>query len=80
LIKYWPPSSTASAFAKCRTGQGNISNVQPRYLEITKIIKSPITMNTDFGQAIGNINIIPQDIGRVLLNLYNNAFMLLLRK
>jgi len=25
-------------------------------------------------KTIGNINIIPQDIGRVLLNLYNNAF------
>ena len=22
----------------------------------------------------GNVNIVPQDIGRVLLNLYNNAF------
>jgi signal transduction histidine kinase len=32
------------------------------------------TMKTDFDEAIGNINIIPQDIGRVLLNLYNNAF------
>ena len=32
------------------------------------------TMNTNFDQTIGNINIIPQDIGRVLLNLYNNAF------
>ena len=31
-------------------------------------------MKTDFDQSIGNINIIPQDIGRVLLNLYNNAF------
>ena len=31
-------------------------------------------MTTDFDQSIGNINIIPQDIGRVLLNLYNNAF------
>ncbi|HEV8081889.1 MAG TPA: ATP-binding protein [Chitinophagaceae bacterium] len=29
---------------------------------------------TDFDNAIGKINIIPQDIGRVLLNLYNNAF------
>jgi two-component system NtrC family sensor kinase len=29
---------------------------------------------TDFDESIGNINIIPQDIGRVLLNLYNNAF------
>jgi len=32
------------------------------------------TMKTDFDANIGNINIIPQDIGRVLLNLYNNAF------
>jgi len=32
------------------------------------------TMNTDFDESIGKINIIPQDIGRVLLNLYNNAF------
>ena len=29
---------------------------------------------TDFDESIGNINIVPQDIGRVLLNLYNNAF------
>jgi len=32
------------------------------------------TMQTDFDNTIGKINIIPQDIGRVLLNLYNNAF------
>ena len=32
------------------------------------------TMKTDLDESIGNISIIPQDIGRVLLNLYNNAF------
>jgi signal transduction histidine kinase/ligand-binding sensor domain-containing protein len=32
------------------------------------------TMKTDFDEKIGNINIIPQDIGRVLLNLINNAY------
>ncbi|MGZ8559748.1 MAG: ligand-binding sensor domain-containing protein, partial [Chitinophagaceae bacterium] len=32
------------------------------------------TMKTDFDDSIGSINIIPQDIGRVLLNLINNAF------
>jgi two-component system NtrC family sensor kinase len=32
------------------------------------------TLKTDFDQSIEKINIIPQDIGRVLLNLYNNAF------
>ena len=31
-------------------------------------------METDFDNTIGKINIIPQDIGRVLLNLFNNAF------
>ena len=29
---------------------------------------------TDFDETIGKINIVPQDIGRVLLNLFNNAF------
>jgi signal transduction histidine kinase len=29
---------------------------------------------TEFDESIGKINIITQDIGRVLLNLYNNAF------
>ncbi len=40
-----------------------------------------VTMQTDFDESlsadeagIGNINIVPQDIGRVLLNLINNAF------
>ncbi|MEO7120128.1 MAG: ATP-binding protein, partial [Ginsengibacter sp.] len=31
-------------------------------------------IKTDFDESIGKINIISQDIGRVLLNLYNNAF------
>ncbi len=32
------------------------------------------TMKTNFDQSIGYINIIPQDIGRVILNLITNAF------
>jgi signal transduction histidine kinase len=32
------------------------------------------TLETDFDKSIGKINVIPQDIGRVLLNLFNNAF------
>jgi signal transduction histidine kinase len=31
-------------------------------------------MKTDFDESIGKINVVPQDIGRVLLNLFNNAF------
>jgi len=32
------------------------------------------TLKTDYDENIGKINIIPQDIGRVLLNLISNAF------
>jgi signal transduction histidine kinase len=32
------------------------------------------TMKTDFDESIGKIDIIPQDIGRVVLNLITNAF------
>ena len=32
------------------------------------------TMKTDFDNSIGMVNIIPQDMGRVILNLINNAF------
>jgi signal transduction histidine kinase len=32
------------------------------------------TIETDFDNSLGKINVIPQDIGRVLLNLFNNAF------
>jgi two-component system, NtrC family, sensor kinase len=32
------------------------------------------TMETDFDKNVPKINIIPQDMGRVLLNLFNNAF------
>jgi two-component system NtrC family sensor kinase len=32
------------------------------------------TIQTDFDNSIGKINIVPQEIGRVVLNLINNAF------
>ena len=32
------------------------------------------TIKTDFDTSIGPLNLVSQDIGRVLLNLYNNAF------
>jgi C4-dicarboxylate-specific signal transduction histidine kinase len=38
------------------------------------------TMKTNFDESIDNINIIQQDIGRVLLNLYNNAFYAVMKK
>jgi signal transduction histidine kinase len=38
------------------------------------------TMNTDFDPFIGLVNIIPQDIGRVILNLITNAFYVVAEK
>ncbi|MEO8766679.1 MAG: ATP-binding protein [Ginsengibacter sp.] len=38
------------------------------------------TLKTDYDDSIGKISIIPQDIGRVLLNLYNNAFYVVTEK
>ena len=38
------------------------------------------TIKTDFDESIGNINIIPQDIGRVILNLITNAFYVVAEK
>jgi len=32
------------------------------------------TMKTDFDESIGSINVLPQDIGRAILNLITNAF------
>jgi signal transduction histidine kinase len=37
-------------------------------------VPTTIGIKTDFDKSIGPINIIPQDIGRVILNLMNNAF------
>jgi signal transduction histidine kinase len=31
-------------------------------------------IETDFDTSLGKVNVIPQDIGRVVLNLFNNAF------
>ncbi len=39
-----------------------------------------VTLKTDFDPTIGKIKIIPQDIGRVLLNLINNAFYSVIEK
>jgi two-component system NtrC family sensor kinase len=58
----------------------NLNNLTDEYLRLSyhgllaKEKSFNATMKTDFDESIGNINIIPQDIGRVLLNLYSNAF------
>lgn len=38
------------------------------------------TLQTSFDESLKKVNIIPQDIGRVLLNLYTNAFHAVMKK
>jgi two-component system, NtrC family, sensor kinase len=38
------------------------------------------TLETDYDETIGNIDLIPQDMGRVILNLINNAFYVVAEK
>ena len=58
----------------------NINNLANEYLRLSyhglraKDKNFNAELKTDFDNSIGKINIIPQEIGRVLLNLYNNAF------
>jgi two-component system, NtrC family, sensor kinase len=39
-----------------------------------------IGIKTDFDESIGKIEVVPQDMGRVLLNLFNNAFYSVMQK
>ncbi|MEO7983350.1 MAG: ATP-binding protein, partial [Bacteroidota bacterium] len=58
----------------------NINSLVNEYLQLAyhglraKDKSFNATMKTDFDNSIGNISIIPQDIGRVVLNLITNAF------
>jgi signal transduction histidine kinase/coenzyme F420-reducing hydrogenase delta subunit len=58
----------------------NINSLADEYLRLSyhgfraKDKSFNATMKTNFDESIGAINIIPQDFGRVILNLINNAF------
>ena len=69
--------------ARNRTGQKestNINGLCDEYLRLSyhglraknKIFNA--IMHTDFDESIDRINVVPQEIGSVLLNLFNNAF------
>lgn len=58
----------------------NINDLTDEYLRLAyhglraKDKSFNATLETDYDESIGNINIVPQDIGRVILNLITNAF------
>jgi two-component system NtrC family sensor kinase len=68
--------------SRSSTGQKELTNINAladEYLRLAyhgfrgKEKSFNVEIKTDFDNSIGKINIIPQDIGRVLLNIYNNA-------
>ena len=69
--------------SRSSTGQKeptNINKLADEYLRLAyhglraKDKSFNATLKTDYDETIGTINIIPQDIGRVILNLITNAF------
>ena len=75
--------------SRASTGQKELTNINAiadEYLRLSyhgmraKDKEFNATIETDFDESLGKINIVPQDIGRVLLNLYNNAFYALAEK
>ncbi len=83
IVKGMMQHSIASTGQKEPT---NINALADEYLRLSyhgmraKDKEFNATIKTDFDEGIGKIDIIPQDIGRVLLNLYNNAFYSLAEK
>src|SRR5438552_8885405 len=77
IVKGMLQHSRSSSGAKEPT---NINALADEYLRLAyhglraKDKSFNATTKTDFDNSIGNINIIPQDIGRVILNLITNAF------
>ena len=69
--------------SRTSTGQKeptDLNSLADEYLRLSyhglraKDKKMNATMNSDFDPAVGKVHLISQDIGRVLLNLFNNAF------
>ena len=77
IVKGMLQHSRSSSGAKEPT---NINALADEYLRLSfhglraKDKSFNSTIKTDYDESIGKINIIPQDIGRVILNLLNNAF------
>ncbi|HMH33515.1 MAG TPA: ATP-binding protein, partial [Puia sp.] len=69
--------------SRTNTGQKEATNVNAlaeEYLRLSyhglraKDKSFNATLNTNFDEAVGELQIVPQNLGRVLLNLFNNAF------
>lgn len=80
----------AEAIVKNMLQHSRLSSVQKEQTDINKLADEYLSLSfhglrakdksfnadfkTEFDPSIGKINIVPQDIGRVFINLFNNAF------
>jgi two-component system NtrC family sensor kinase len=77
IVKGMLQHSRSSSVTKELT---DINNLADEYLRLAfhglraKDKTFNASLNTDFDETIGSINVFPQDIGRVILNLITNAF------
>ena len=77
IVKGMLQHSRASSLQKEPT---NINALVDEYLRLSyhglraKDKSFNASIETHFDESIGKLNVVPQDIGRVLLNLFNNAF------
>ena len=77
IVKNMLQHSKSSSMGKEPT---DINALADEYLRLalsgfkTKDKNFNVILITDFDESIGQVNVIPQDISRVLVNLYNNAF------
>ena len=69
-----------SSTSKGKKEETDINNLAEEYLRLAylgiraKDKSNTVELKKDFDPSIGKVLLIPQDIGRVLLNLYNNSF------
>jgi two-component system NtrC family sensor kinase len=83
IVKGMLQHSRAAAGEKEST---NLNRLAEEYLRLaysgakSKNNDIEITLHTQFDAAIGEVKIIRQDIGKVLINLYNNAFYAVIEK
>ena len=77
IVKNMLQHSNGSSGVKAPT---NLNTLTDEYLRLAyhglraKDKSFSASLKTDYDESIGNISIVPHDIGRVILNLINNAF------
>jgi two-component system, NtrC family, sensor kinase len=73
MLQHSRSSSGANEPANINVLADEYLRISYRGMRIKNNSFNPV-IRKDFDETIGNVSIVPQDVGRVLLNLFNNAF------